>query len=72
LTVNRAHGSTLTLSKFKGIEIYINVLDKITISKDKKSALFEGGVWDEQVIGYLWDRGFVTSESTQVECENRS
>lgn len=35
-------------------------LQDITISDDKTSALFQGGVWDGQVIDELWDQGYVT------------
>ncbi|KAG9231838.1 FAD binding domain-containing protein [Amylocarpus encephaloides] len=59
LTVNTGHGSTISLGKFKGIQIYMNPLNKITISRDKKSALFQGGVYGQQIISYLWGKGYV-------------
>lgn len=59
--MNRGHGSTVTLGKLKnGIEISMFQLQDITISDDKTSALFQGGVWDGQVIDELWDQGYVT------------
>lgn len=61
LTVNRAHGYTVTLNKFTGLQIRMAQLRSITIARDGKSALMQGGVYDAQVIQELWDQGYVTS-----------
>lgn len=65
LVVNRAHGYTMTLNKFKGIQISMAQLRNVTIAKDGKSALMQGGVYDAQVIEELWDAGYITSKSSQ-------
>lgn len=52
----------MTLSKFKGIQISMAQLRKVTIAKDGKSALMQGGVYDAQVIEELWNAGYVTSK----------
>jgi hypothetical protein len=59
--VNRAHGLTATLGKFSGMQIDMNLLRDITIQRGGKTAIFQGGTYDGQVIDYLWDKGYVTS-----------
>ncbi|KAJ8104596.1 hypothetical protein ONZ43_g7774 [Nemania bipapillata] len=59
--LNRRHGLPVSQGSFTGIQIDMTLLMSITISKDKKSALFQGGTYDQQVIDYLWDRGYVTT-----------
>ncbi|KAH8588215.1 FAD-binding domain-containing protein [Bisporella sp. PMI_857] len=61
LTVNRAHGLTATLGKFSGMQIDMNLLRDITIQRGGKTAIFQGGTYDGQVIDYLWDKGYVTT-----------
>lgn len=61
LAVNRAHGYTITLNKFTGIQINLAGLRNIEIAKDGKSALMQGGVYVDQVINTLWDAGYVAS-----------
>ncbi|KAF2799613.1 FAD-binding domain-containing protein [Melanomma pulvis-pyrius CBS 109.77] len=61
LVVNTGHGSTATLGKFKGIQISMVQLKKVTVSPDKKSATFQGGVHGGPVIEELWNMGYVTS-----------
>ena len=36
-------------------------LQNIEIQPDGKTAWFEGGTYDGQVMAYLWDRGYVAS-----------
>ncbi|RFU76457.1 fad binding domain-containing [Trichoderma arundinaceum] len=59
LAYARGHGSTSTISKFKGIEINLSKLTGITIQSDKKSALFQGGVYADLIINKLWNQGYI-------------
>ncbi|UKZ78452.1 hypothetical protein TrVFT333_006192 [Trichoderma virens FT-333] len=59
LAYTRGHGSTNTISKFKGIEINLSKLTEITIQPDKKSALFQGGVYADLIINKLWSQGYI-------------
>ncbi|MCJ1478900.1 hypothetical protein MMC13_007584 [Lambiella insularis] len=62
LAVNRGHGSTETLARFQnGIEIHINVLNSISINSDGNSALIGGGIYNDEIIEYLWDHGKASS-----------
>jgi len=63
MLVNRGHAFTTTVGAFKGIQIDMGLLTTITIQPGGKSAIFQGGTWDQQVIEYLWERGYVASES---------
>ncbi|KAI1660859.1 FAD-binding domain-containing protein [Daldinia decipiens] len=67
LAVNRGHGFTTSLGTFKGVQIDLKQLTAINIEKDRKSALFQGGAWAREVIGTLWDRGYVTSGHGRYE-----
>jgi len=61
--VNRAHGSTKTLGRFRnGIQIHLTQLNQITISADGTSAFMQGGVYSDQVAQTLWDAGHVTGK----------
>lgn len=58
IAVNRGHGSPFTLSGVQnGIQIWLNQLTDITISEDGESAVMGGGVYVEQVIGFLAEQG---------------
>ncbi|KAL7944096.1 hypothetical protein V8C42DRAFT_358776 [Trichoderma barbatum] len=59
LAYTRGHGSTNTISKFKGIEINLSKLTEITIQPDKKSALFQGGVYADLIIEKIWSQGYI-------------
>ncbi|KAM0246496.1 hypothetical protein ACHAQJ_010178 [Trichoderma viride] len=59
LAYTRGHGSTSTLAKFQGIEINLSKLTGITIQPNKKSALFQGGVYADMVIDTLWNEGYI-------------
>ncbi|KAI6085187.1 FAD-binding domain-containing protein [Hypoxylon rubiginosum] len=61
LVVNRGHGLTAALNKFRGIQIDMKQLTAITIDSDGKSALFQGGVSVDEVVTALWDQGYVTT-----------
>ncbi|KAJ4859721.1 FAD binding domain-containing protein [Trichoderma breve] len=61
LAYTRGHGSTNTISKFRGIEINLSKLTEITIQPDKKSALFQGGVYANLVIETLWNQGYIAA-----------
>ncbi|KAI0879960.1 FAD-binding domain-containing protein [Annulohypoxylon maeteangense] len=67
LAVNRGHGFTTSLSKFKGVQIDLKLLKSMTIQSDKKSALFQAGSWAHEVIPALWDKGYVTATGSN-EC----
>ena len=53
---------TSTAGGFNGIQIDMSALQSIKIQPDGKTAWFEGGTYDGQVIDYLWDKGYVASE----------
>ncbi|KAL8371158.1 hypothetical protein RB595_001146 [Gaeumannomyces hyphopodioides] len=59
---NRGHAQTNTVGRFRGIQIDMSKLQRITIQPGDpaKTAWFQGGTYDRQVIDYLWDRGYVT------------
>ncbi|KAL7954991.1 hypothetical protein V8C34DRAFT_327725 [Trichoderma compactum] len=59
LAYARGHGSTNTISKFRGIEINLSKLTGITIQPDKTSALFQGGVYSDLVINTIWSQGCI-------------
>ncbi|KAB8293737.1 hypothetical protein EYC80_009222 [Monilinia laxa] len=61
LTVNKAHGLTATLGKFNGLQLDMGLLRNIDIQRGGKTAIFQGGTFDGQVIDYLWDKGYVTT-----------
>ncbi|KAI1377706.1 FAD binding domain-containing protein [Hypoxylon crocopeplum] len=61
LAYNRGHGSTTTLSSFKGMQIDLSQLSAVTIQPDGKSVWLQGGAWGRNVINTLWDQGYVTS-----------
>ncbi|KAI0532242.1 hypothetical protein GGR58DRAFT_523389 [Xylaria digitata] len=60
MVVNQAHARAYSVGNFDGMEIDMALLRDIKIQPDKKSAWFQGGTFDGQVIDYLWDRGFIT------------
>ncbi|KAH7383961.1 hypothetical protein BKA66DRAFT_89405 [Pyrenochaeta sp. MPI-SDFR-AT-0127] len=60
LAVNRGHGWSSALGKFKGIQIDMKKLTGITIHKDTETATFQGGVWGSLVMNTLWDAGYLT------------
>ncbi|CAH0003347.1 unnamed protein product [Clonostachys byssicola] len=59
LTVNRGHGSTTTIARFKGLQLDMTLLNAITIDPSGKTALFQGGVYGRQIIDTLWDKGYI-------------
>ncbi|KAK4077743.1 CAZyme family AA7 [Trichoderma aggressivum f. europaeum] len=59
LAYARGHGSTNTISKFRGIEINLSKLTEITIQPDKNSALFQGGVYADLAIKTIWNKGYI-------------
>ncbi|PTB63072.1 FAD-binding domain-containing protein [Trichoderma citrinoviride] len=59
LAYTRGHGSSSTISKFRGIEINLSKLNGFTIQPDKKSALFQGGVYADLIIKKLWNDGYI-------------
>lgn len=68
LAYNRGHGSTTSLGKFKGLQINMQLLNNITIAADEKSAMLQGGTYNDQVMRTLWDQGYVTSELIVLAC----
>ncbi|KAI1426171.1 hypothetical protein F5Y12DRAFT_794651 [Xylaria sp. FL1777] len=67
MAVNTGHGFTLTLGKFKGLQIDLKKLRGMTIAADGKSALLQGGAYFHDVVPTLWDNGYVTSTGAS-EC----
>ena len=58
LAMNKGHGSTNTLANAKNaIEIHIRALNSIELNNDGKSASCGGGVYNQEIIDYLWARG---------------
>ncbi|KAG8526291.1 uncharacterized protein KY384_000284 [Bacidia gigantensis] len=63
LAVNRGHGDAAGLSAVDGgISIYIRNLDSIEVAEDGQSASMGGGVFQDQVVRYLFERGKVASK----------
>lgn len=46
------------------MQIDMKQLRSMDIARDGKSAWFQGGAYAYEVIPFLWDRGYVTSEHT--------
>lgn len=46
------------------MQIDMKQLRSMNIARDGKSAWFQGGAYAYEVIPFLWDRGYVTSEHT--------
>jgi len=44
------------------MQINMGGLRAITIKPGAKTAIFQGGTYDGQVIDYLWDKGYVASK----------
>ncbi|KAI0104017.1 hypothetical protein GGR51DRAFT_561393 [Nemania sp. FL0031] len=61
MAMNRRHALTSSVGTFSGIQIDMSLLRDIEIQPDKKTAWFQGGAYDGQVIDYLWDRGLVAT-----------
>ncbi|ORY71425.1 uncharacterized protein BCR38DRAFT_479917 [Pseudomassariella vexata] len=61
LVKNRGHSLTSSTGKFNGIQIDMSGLRNIDIQPDGKTAWFQGGTYDGQVMEYLWDRGYVAT-----------
>jgi hypothetical protein len=60
---NRGHALTATVGSFKGIQIDMTSLTEIKYHPNMKSATFQGGTFDHQVMKDLWDKGYVASMS---------
>lgn len=60
LAYGRGHGFTTTLRGFKGLQINLGQLNGVTIAKDRKSVLVQGGLDNGQVQEALWPKGYVT------------
>ncbi|KAL7624848.1 hypothetical protein AAE478_004062 [Parahypoxylon ruwenzoriense] len=60
LTVNRGHSLSGFNGNFTGIQISMDLLRRITINDSGKTAWFQGGTYDQQVIDELFERGYVT------------
>lgn len=59
-----------TMNSFTGLQIDMASLRNISIKADGKTAWFQGGTYDQQVMEYLWDEGYVASESDSMENPN--
>ncbi|KAL7755588.1 hypothetical protein ACKLNR_014686 [Fusarium oxysporum f. sp. zingiberi] len=59
--VNSAHALTTTVQPFTGIQINLGGLNGIKVQPDKRTVLLEAGALNHEVIGALWDQGFVTT-----------
>ncbi|KAM0345655.1 hypothetical protein ACHAPU_006309 [Fusarium lateritium] len=58
LAYNSAHGAITTIGQMKqGIEIYLDQLSGVQISKDGKSVTISGGTKSKKVIQTLWESG---------------
>ena len=61
LAINKGHGTAAGLSTvYNGIAIYIRALDSMKIAEDGNSAYMGGGVYQDQFVNYLWDRGKIS------------
>lgn len=59
--INRAHARTYSVGAFDGLMIDLGQLLNIEIQPDEKTAWFQGGTYDGQVMDYLWEKGFVAT-----------
>ncbi|KAI0460033.1 hypothetical protein F5B21DRAFT_523915 [Xylaria acuta] len=59
--INRAHARTYSVGAFSGLMIDMGQLLNIKMQPGNKSAWFQGGTYDGQVMDYLWDKGFVAT-----------
>lgn len=55
------------MNSFTGVQIDMASLRNISINADGKTAWFQGGTYDQQVMEYLWEEGFVASKSKSTE-----
>ncbi|KAK7738601.1 hypothetical protein SLS62_011370 [Diatrype stigma] len=60
----RGHGISTSVASFQGLQINLGQLNAITIAEDGKSARFQGGLDNGQVLGNVWDQGYVTTTGT--------
>ncbi|RAH42320.1 FAD-binding domain-containing protein [Aspergillus brunneoviolaceus CBS 621.78] len=67
LAVNRGHGMTTTQWTFHGIKIDLSLLRNLTVSPGGQTAWIQGGGWASEVIGDLWDQGYVMTTGS-AEC----
>lgn len=63
LAVNRGHGFSGALGKFKGVQIDLKGLQGLKIHEKEKAATLQGGSYAHVLIKKLWDAGYVTRES---------
>ena len=64
LPVNHGHGAVTTVGRMRnGIEIWMNRLNAVTISEDRKTARIGGGSISKDVTDTLWAEGKQTGES---------
>ncbi|KAI2639150.1 FAD-binding domain-containing protein [Hypomontagnella submonticulosa] len=61
LVKNRGHAITDSIGAFQGLQIDMGALLNIDIQPGSKTAWFQGGTYDGQVIDYLWERGYVAT-----------
>ncbi|PLB52313.1 FAD-binding domain-containing protein [Aspergillus steynii IBT 23096] len=61
MVVNRGHAITSTIGTFEGLQIDLSSLTNIDIAGDKKTAWFQGGTYDGQVMEVLWEKGYVAT-----------
>ncbi|KAI4864936.1 FAD-binding domain-containing protein [Hypoxylon rubiginosum] len=66
LAVNRGHGLTTSLGRFRGVQIDMKQLTAITIDPDGKSALFQGGAYVREIMATLWDQGYVAGDDNII------
>lgn len=62
MAVNRGHALTKTVAGFKGIQIDMKALTKISVQPGGKTAWLQGGTYNGPVIDELWEQGYVASE----------
>ncbi|KAK1143241.1 hypothetical protein N8T08_006941 [Aspergillus melleus] len=61
MVVNRGHAITSSVGTFKGLQIDMASLTNIDIQPDMKTAWFQGGTYDGQVMEVLWEKGYVAT-----------
>lgn len=68
LAISGGHGSTSVISKMKnGVGILMGGMSNITIVDDGRAALVDGGVFNGDLVPYLWSRGKQTA-TTGCDC----
>ena len=54
------------LGDFSGIQLDVRSLTDMAISQDKQTVWLQAGTYSYEVIGALWERGYVTGTNPKA------